>query len=180
MCCCVWRGRNSTAQSMLEYAKCSLVTRGNKWSPSWLELLRLYTEWLSKLLSACLICSRYHRYAVSLPLFRQSVPLPWVVGMKSWRGGWDKLSMAATLVLKPFKVFAQIPSISCIFYLPFQVSCILAQGICATWWPIPVQWESMALQLSWSKQSGNEISHGFDPYRSQLTPFCPINPCQLP
>lgn len=37
----------------------------------------------------------------------------------------------------------------------------------------------MALQLSWSKQSVNEIAHGFDPYRSQLTPFCPINPCQL-
>jgi hypothetical protein len=41
-------------------------------------------------------------------------------------------SLTATPDLKPFKVFAQILSISCLFYLPFQVSYILVQGINAT------------------------------------------------
>lgn len=166
--------------------KCSVMSARDNGlilrSCSFLDCIKQF----SKLFIKCLpdLLSLHSMCCNSLSLFHKSLLLPWVIWMESWRGGWDKLSMAtsltATLDLKPFKVFAQIPSISCILYLPFQVSCILVQGICATWWPIPIQWESMALQLSWSKQSVNEIGHGFDPCRSQLTPFCPINPCQLP
>lgn len=104
-----------------------------------------------------------------------------MIWMESGRGRWDTLSTVRSLTpdLKPLKVAAQIPSIASIFYLPFQVSRLLAQGIGATWWPIPIQWESLDLQLTWSKWIGNDIGHGFDPCRSQLTPFCPINPSQL-
>lgn len=56
--------------------------------------------------------------------FLKSLLSPWVIWMESGRSAWDKLSMAtsltATLDPKPFKVFAWIPSISCILYVPFS------------------------------------------------------------
>lgn len=142
MCCCVWEGRKGIAPSVPDWAMCSITTRNDSLIFCSYSFIALCNGSQNFLWSACPICCHCIQCAVTLSLFPKSLLLPWVIWMESWRGGWDKLSMAAsltaTLDLKPFKVFAQIPSISCILYLPFQVSCILVQGICATWWPIPI------------------------------------------
>lgn len=113
-----------------ECAECAIALRNNclllrrcpVLDPLW---------WVSKLSGKCFpkVFSLHSVCCNSPSLFPKSLLSPWVIWMESGRGAWDKLSMAtsltATLDPKPFKVFAWIPSISCILYVPFQVSCIL-------------------------------------------------------
>lgn len=61
-----------------------------------------------------------------------------IVWMKSRRRRWSKLSMSSSPIpdSTPFKASAQVPLVPSIFYLPFQVTCLLEQGVGGAWWPV--------------------------------------------
>lgn len=126
-------------QNLLQYAVCSIPIVRNT-SPvlcSYSFLVAM--QWISKLSVKCLLSllSQHSVCCNSVSCFRKSLLLPWVNRMESWRSRWDKLSMAtslaATLDLEPFKVFAQIPSISCILYLSFSGQLHFSTGHLCHW-----------------------------------------------